>query len=183
MKTIFTLILSFTVFFAFSQHTIFPKKGLAINCYIKKIKNDTIYYYPEWAQNDLNKLSLNKVLHYSFNESDVPTIINENDTNNSKFAREEIDSVISVMNEWDHLDIAGHSLISSINYSLAAAGLAIVASYTLTTSIVSNDYAAPIFFGLAALGCSITSIVKTYNSGANIVEAAKIGRQKQKKPN
>jgi hypothetical protein len=176
MKNILTFILVITASTAFSQHTIFPKKGLAIQCNIKKVKNDTIYYYPE-ANNELNKLPLKKVLHYSFNESDVPEIINENDTNNSKFAHEEIDSVKLVINEWDHLDLAGQSLKSAVYFRLAAAGLAIVATYTLA-SIGSNNYAAPVFFGLAALGCSITSIVKTYNSGANIVEAARIGRQK-----
>jgi hypothetical protein len=182
MKNILTFILVITASTAFSQHTIFPKKGLAIQCNIKKVKNDTIYYYPE-ANNELNKLPLKKVLHYSFNESDVPEIINENDTNNSKFAHEEIDSVKLFISEWDHLNTAGQSLKSSVYYRLAAAGLAIVASYTLATSIGSNNYAAPVFFGLAALGCSITSVVKTYNSGANIVEAARIGRQKQIKIN
>jgi hypothetical protein len=173
MKNILTILLFITASKAFSQHTIFPKKGLAIQCEIKKITLDSIYFTADNEKNTLKCLPLKRVIHYSFNlpEGDsVGTDIMANiyDTTEIKQAKNGLNGddfkKISETN-WSLINKSGSSIKKAVIFN-ALSWLIIGGNAIYFTSSNLPNSNIVITLGVAALGLNLAGMIEIYQAGA-----------------
>lgn len=167
MKTITTLIFFFLASIAYSQHTIFPKSGLAIQCEIRKVTEDSIFFVADYGNNTLSKLPLKSIIHYSYNivENDSLDITSQSAVFDSSYFED-----LSI-GKWDLINSSGSKIKKSIVYNLNAT-LIIVG--TAAYSYFSPAPSAPvlILLGATALGFNIASRVVLYQAGAYLEKAS-----------
>jgi hypothetical protein len=184
MKIFLIVVLTFISIAAFSQHTIFPKKGIAISCFIENVTVDTIFYYPEWASKQLNSMALSQVKHYTYNIDDSAQLLPPADSTELTDIYEDLkraDSLLNlatVENEWYYVGLAGKSIKSSLRWKLATYGLSVISAMLAPMSISNGDLTLVYFFAGAAFTGNIISIIQLNKSGNMLEQASKKNMEK-----
>lgn len=188
MKTIITITLIFLSSITYSQHTIFPKNGLAISCYIEKVSGDTIYYYPEWAVSQLNYLSLKNVKHYTYNIIDSSEQIEKKislPAKNIEVALKQTDSInyiATVENEWYYVGLAGQSIKRSLYWRLASLAFGTTTLILAPNAIAINNIMPIYLLAGITLTSSIMSIIEFHRAGVMLENASLKNRAKIDSP-
>ncbi len=184
----FLILISFCVVgcYAQAQHTIFPKKGIAIQCKIETIIGDTIYFYPDYEKDKLNKAPLSEVIHFSYNETDEEPVYT-NTKESYKYDSLKFNSIDEF--KWYHVEEAGICVRQSVVLRLLSIIPASIAPFTVTydtklekvkipnsTSYIDvptqkPNYTVPIALTALSVGFNIASVAKMIQAGNHLEKA------------
>ena len=170
-----------------AQHTIFPKTGIAINCKIEKLTNDSIFYYPEWDTTSLKSINRIDVKHYTYNEE-----FNEQSAK-EKSIQIVLDSTKIEGSQSYHLIMAGTNIKEATILKLVSIIPAAIAPFTVKfeekiekVQVGSNyidipttepNYTIPIALTTISVGLNVASFIKMFQAGKHLEKAGNVSQK------